>query len=73
MITLVGEWLTRSCVADVQMHAAKAEFRTVRANPMAGRPRLKFYFSAFTQESFKVTVRLNTGAPTFESTRSATK
>jgi hypothetical protein len=31
------------------------------------------YFSVFTHESFNVTVRLNTGAPGFESTRSATK
>jgi len=38
-----------------------------------GRSRLKFYFSAFTHESFKVTVRLNTGAPGLVSTRSATK
>ncbi len=31
------------------------------------------YFSVFTHESFNVTVRLNTGAPVFVSTRSATK
>lgn len=31
------------------------------------------YFSPFTHESFKVTVRLNTGALGFVSTRSATK
>lgn len=31
------------------------------------------YFSAFPHESFNVTVRLNTGAPGFASTRSATK
>ncbi len=31
------------------------------------------YWAAFTHESFNVTVRLNTGAPGFVSTRSATK
>jgi hypothetical protein len=31
------------------------------------------YFPPLAHESFSVTVRLNTGAPGFESTRSATK
>ena len=35
--------------------------------------RLKDQFPCFAQESFSVTVRLNTGAPGLESMRSATK